>query len=921
MMIRHISLCLFSTFILSYHASAQQFTRAYTDKSQNSVIHPLYRIATDDLGNVINASSFSGTLQIGSDVYPSNGNLGAYIVKRDANDSILWSRALTCGAAVVMGAIYCDGDNNIYVTGLFGTNTTPTLSSTLSSYPHPVTIPSGASSFVVKYAPDGTVLWSRALPVAPGTNWVNADLFRISGNGTDRIVITAPFTGIPSSNVAGTVLDTLTCNVFYAVADSAGNWLHAAPVSANGTSYVGISVSMAPDGNVYLGGSANGTLTFGAAGSLTTGGLRDFVVKANTSGAYEWYQAPAGLASWWRNEVLADNGGVYFIGSFGGSIQFGTTTLTSGVTSTYMARLNASGNWINAAKFGTGESRMYAACRNANKVFITGFTDSNPGVTSNTFGTYLLDYTASLSSSVIQSNDMSFVIEIDPAFQVLKGTTFANSFATLNVSGMSASVDGVFLTGPVTGSAYFAGYLVTDPQNNSCNYVAKYASEANMITGQCYYDFNSNGVYDAADMDAVSLLELQSASGTGVLFANGGYVAGVDDGVSYTISIQNPPLYYTYSPSTHTALFPSGSTNQTDSLNDFAFQPIPNQNDLVIDLTVGAMRPGFSGTAVVTLRNVGTTNKSGNLDLILNDPNLTIDTVIPSSVSINNNSAVISYNLSPAQQQTWWIGYTLSANALLGAVVQSVASVADPSDLTPVNNADTVSTNVTGSYDPNNKLVTPEGDLNVNAIAAGIDLEYTINFQNTGTDTAFTVVVTDSIHPLLDLSSFELKSASHPVVVNIQDRQIWFRFYNINLPDSNVNEPLSHGYIRYRIRPLTTSQPGEIIFNTAYIYFDFNQPIITNTTESEIVLPSSVAENPVSGFSIFPNPVADGMLNIVSAENLESVAVYDVSGRLVFQQNDGLKNVLKVDLSQIRSGFYLLKAVAGRNVYTEIFTK
>jgi hypothetical protein len=182
-------------------------------------------------------------------------------------------------------------------------------------------------------------------------------------------------------------------------------------------------------------------------------------------------------------------------------------------------------------------------------------------------------------------------------------------------------------------------------------------------------------------------------------------------------------------------------------------------------------------------------------------------------------------------------------------------------------------------------------------------------------------VVTDSIHPLLDLSSFELKSTSHPVVVNIQDRQIWFRFYNILLPDSNVNEPLSHGYIRYRIRPLSNSPVGSIISNTAYIYFDFNQPIITNTTFNEVVLPSSLQETNSTNFSVFPNPATDGVLNIASAENFESVAVFDVMGRLVFQQYAGGKNLLLLDLRQFKSGTYFLKASTLKNEYSIIFSK
>lgn len=902
-------------------SGAQQFTNAYTDKSTTSVIHPLFRIATDGMGNVINGSSFSGVLTVGSVTHAANGNLGAYMVKRDANDSVLWSRSLTCGSVVTMGDIYCDHDNNIYVTGMFGTNTIPSYSTTLNCVPFPLTIPSGASAFIIKYAPDGSVIWSRSVPVAAGTHFVNSDLFRISGNGTDRIAVSAPMSGIANTNIGGIILDSTICNLFFAISDSAGNWLHAAPVCAPGTTHIGLSLSMASDGNLYLSGSANGTLTFGAAGSLVTGGLRDYVVKVNNSGAYIWYRAPIGASSWWRTEALADNNGVFLIGSFSGSAQLGTTNLTSGTFATYMARLDASGNWINAAKFGTGEARMYAACRNANSIFISGYTDSNPGVTSNTFGTFLMDYTASLSASVIQSNDMSYIIEVDTFFQVQQGAVFANSFATLNVSGMAASGNEVFLTGPATGSAYFASFLVNGPQVNTCNYVAKYSSEANIITGKCFYDFNANGTLDANDVYSGNWVSIQSPSITRNVFANGSYTVGVDDGVNYTISIPYPPLYYTYTPSNHSAFFPTGTSNQVDSLNDFALQPVPNQNDLVIDLSVGAMRPGFSGTAIVTLRNMGTTPKSGNIDLLFNSIDLNIDSVIPSASSINNNAAVFNYNLTPTQQQTWWVNYTLSVNAVLGTTIQCIATAADPTDLTPSNNADTVLSPVTGSYDPNNKTVSPEGDLSVNTVAAGLDLKYTINFQNTGSDTAFTVVITDTMSTLLDLTTFELLSSSHPVVINLQGRQIWFRFYNINLPDSNVNELLSHGNIRYRIRPLNTCQPGDIISNTASIYFDFNQPVITNTTNNEVVLPASVEEIKSSSLYVFPNPATGGFVSIVADHPIESITIWDITGRKVVSKIVNGVNSYTLDIRGFKQGTYLIRAVTKNHVFSTVFTK
>jgi len=918
-MLRIVCLLLFSLLGILSASQAQQFLNAFTDKSSGSVIHPGYRVATDGLGNVINGSTYSGTLQIGASTFASNGTLGAYIVKRDANDSILWARSLTCGSVVVLGGIFCDNDNNVYVTGLFGTNTIPSYSTTLSSFPHPLTIPTGSSSFVVKYAPDGSVIWARNIPVSPGTNFVNSDLFRISGNGTDRITITAPFTGIAPVNVGGNVIDTSTCNMFCAIADSSGNWIQALPFSTPNTTHIGISLSMAPDGSCYFSGSANGTLNFGAAGVFnTSGALRDFVAKVNNNGTFDWYRAPNGASSWWRTEVLADNNGAYFVGSFNGSAQFGSVTLTSSNYTTYMARLNAAGAWNSISRYGATESRMYAACRNANRIFISGYTNSNIGVTSNTFGTYLLDYTASLSPSILQSYDMSYIIEVDLTGQVVQGATFANSFATLNVWGMAASSNDVYLTGPVTGSAYFASFYLTNPQTNSCNFVAKYGIDANMVRGSCYYDFNANNVFDGVDANAVNLVSLQGSSSSLNVWANGSFGVGVDDGVNYAITIPNPPNYYTVTPSSQSAFFPAGTTNQVDSLNDFAFQPIPNQNDLEVSLSMGAMRPGFSGTGVLSLRNVGTTSKTGVLNLLLNNSNITIDSITPTvGTLVNGNSATLNYNINPIQQSNWWIRYTLDSTAVLGTWIQSIASVADPSDLTPINNFDTVMTLVTGSYDPNNKLVSPDGDL----ISSAIDLEYTINFQNTGTDTAFTVIVTDTISTLLDLSTLQILSSSHPLVVDMSGRKVFFRFYNINLPDSNVNEPLSHGNIRYRIRPSTNCVVGDELLNTAYIYFDFNQPIATNTTQNTIVLPSAIDEVSSLEFDMFPNPSQEGWLNIHSKDPIQKIWVYDVSGRLIQDQDGAYANRIRLDTRQWIAGIYMIKVQIPQGVFTGRFVK
>ncbi len=79
-------------------------------------------------------------------------------------------------------------------------------------------------------------------------------------------------------------------------------------------------------------------------------------------------------------------------------------------------------------------------------------------------------------------------------------------------------------------------------------------------------------------------------------------------------------------------------------------------------------------------------------------------------------------------------------------------------------------------------------------------------------------------------------TASHPYQLTIDDNNKlnWY-FPNILLADSNINEPLSHGYIAYRIRPKATVKIGDTIRNTAAIYFDFNPPVVTNISATAIM--------------------------------------------------------------------------------------
>ena len=77
--------------------------------------------------------------------------------------------------------------------------------------------------------------------------------------------------------------------------------------------------------------------------------------------------------------------------------------------------------------------------------------------------------------------------------------------------------------------------------------------------------------------------------------------------------------------------------------------------------------------------------------------------------------------------------------------------------------------------------------------------------------------------------------SSHSVQTSVnQDGTVSFLFENIMLADSNTNELLSHGYVRYIIQLNSNLPHNSQIINSANIYFDSNLPVLTNSTRNTI---------------------------------------------------------------------------------------
>jgi len=366
--------------------------------------------------------------------------------------------------------------------------------------------------------------------------------------------------------------------------------------------------------------------------------------------------------------------------------------------------------------------------------------------------------------------------------------------------------------------------------------LARYEQNAflyyNTIKGSVFIDNNLNGIKDNEPFYSDAKITITKAGqDTIATFSNNGkFSTDIDTGL-YVTKITPYVPYYNIVPASfntdHATYF------NTDSVS-FALQPIAGKQDLKISLIpVTPARPGSVLQYRLAYRNQGTTTI----------PNATIQLVKSSKLnflsasfnSTSQNGDTLRWEYSDVQP--WETGNIL-INFQTGVppsvnnndTLRSVATIFPVNgDVTPSDNVSSLLQRVVGSYDPNDKTESHAGTLSPQQVSGGDYLTYTIRFQNTGTDTAFNVYVKDTLSGKLDWSTLQMVSWSHNYQLTVNDNnKLSWAFNNIDLVDSNRNEPSSHGYIVYRIKSKTSLAAGDTIKNKAGIYFDYNLPVATN---------------------------------------------------------------------------------------------
>jgi uncharacterized repeat protein (TIGR01451 family) len=195
-------------------------------------------------------------------------------------------------------------------------------------------------------------------------------------------------------------------------------------------------------------------------------------------------------------------------------------------------------------------------------------------------------------------------------------------------------------------------------------------------------------------------------------------------------------------------------------------------------------------------------------------------------------------------------------------------------------------------------------------------IDYTVRFQNTGTDTAFTVVIRDELDVDLDVMSLQITGASHPFTPSFgEGRELVLTFNDILLPDSTTDLLGSQGFVRYRIRPSSTVAVGAVLENTAGIYFDFNPPIITNTVEHLVDVSTSMQADRAQPLLVMPNPVHDVLTVTLSEASSKDWQLHAIDGRSINVPQTWSAGTMQLDVRRLDPGTYVLRTGQGSAMF------
>lgn len=391
------------------------------------------------------------------------------------------------------------------------------------------------------------------------------------------------------------------------------------------------------------------------------------------------------------------------------------------------------------------------------------------------------------------------------------------------------------------------------------------------------------------------------------------------------------PDTYTYSPyeSAYSTSICSSGTLKVDSFTQYNrdvshnfIAPYKNTGDIKVDMHGSVLRRGANYSLTITIDNLGkpdlTVTPRLNFDHRLQFVSTSMAYLFKDHHSIVFDNVKVN-KFNPIKIDLMF--YLPPDSLVTGNSIRFVAS-ADSSntEVSYANNIKIHKETVMGPYDPNHITANVEGIVK----GSPKPINYTVEFQNLGTDTAFNVTIVDTIPSKFDVYSIKLLSASsNNISATIKGAVVSFKLNQVRLTPKTFDEAKSKGFISFSIELKDTLKIGEQVKNKAGIYFDYEDEVVTNQSNVERVknsasVQSSELMNNIP-FAAYPNPSTNHLsLQTYDGKNIESVKFFSMTGQELFAESS---NGIDFDISSWPNGLFLVVVKIDGQTYTVMNSK
>lgn len=394
----------------------------------------------------------------------------------------------------------------------------------------------------------------------------------------------------------------------------------------------------------------------------------------------------------------------------------------------------------------------------------------------------------------------------------------------------------------ISDSGYFYITFESNSSGNDEGFILSWKPKIDLeIVANVYWDVDSNCVFDPVkDIPMEGITVKSSKSKYVKLTDENGNVFLYTDSISTVLKpILNKDFYFscpasgedtwTYAKNGEYIYFAVRSKFKKDTSKNPS-KKVNTKID-VYPVNYNNAKRGFKNEINLKLSNIGV-NDIDTLDCYIKR-NFKLDSLSLWTADYYHDDSIIKFSITNLKAQKHSIGkYSFKVPATdSGTIKFSCGCFPKNSgkETDSTNNVYDFGMKIVYAHDPNDKMVAQEE----NFTNKENTFNYRIRFQNTGTAAAENVIVRDTLSEYLDSSTVELVNTSHNCILEQKGRYLAFKFMGIFLQDSNTNEPQSHGHINYKVNSKNNIPGNAIIKNTAFIYFDFEKPVVTNTTQNK----------------------------------------------------------------------------------------